>query len=302
MTTAASDVFDPQLLRALRAAPWLAIERRFAFILAASIGLHVLFAAYVAAQPMPPTETQVDELADRVSQRVTFPPLLKVPRLAPASTAPTAARPDPSAPRSLGKPVDKGQAARDAVMRVLGSSGPNGVFSDLLTAPVDEISEALRNAQGRVIVSTGLTGPKGPVTGNAVTVERLGTEGVKKVTLGTRSDKGPSAAVAGPIVIEDDDTIDPRVLQQFITARRAAVQSCYERELHHNPAMKGGKVVLRLAIGAGGRVSALTVEEDTLGSAAVSACMATLMKRWIFPVSPKDELPVSVPFIFARAN
>ena len=125
---------------------------------------------------------------------------------------------------------------------------------------------------------------------------------MKKVGIGTRLDKGPATAVPGPIIVDDSDDIDPRVLQQFIMARRSAVQHCYERELHHNPSMKGGKVVLRMAIGTGGRVSGVSIEEDTLGSQAVTACMSTLMKRWIFPVAPRDEIPVSVPFVFARAN
>jgi hypothetical protein len=125
---------------------------------------------------------------------------------------------------------------------------------------------------------------------------------VKTVSLGTRAEQAPAALATGPILAEKSDELDPRLLQQFITARRAALQSCYERALLHNPAMQGGKVVLRLTLGAGGRVGELEVEEDTLGSEAVTSCMSTLVRRWMFPVALKEELQVSVPFIFARAG
>ncbi|MBS1149606.1 MAG: hypothetical protein H6Q89_1304, partial [Myxococcaceae bacterium] len=285
MTTAAAETFDPQLLRLLRAAPWRTIEKRFLIILVGSIALHVLFASYIAAQPMPVTEERFDELQDRFAGRVTLPPLLPIPK-APVALAPSVRPTAPTISRAPVKPVDRTQVARAAVVKILGSAGPGGVFSDLLDAPVDEIAHALDGAKAvRVTASVDPTAPKGPATGETATIERLGTAGVRQVAIGTRFDKAPATAVPGTIVVDDPDELDPRVLQQFITARRAAVQSCYERALHHNPAMKGGKVVLRMAIGTGGRVSGLRVEEDTLGSDAVASCMSTLMSRWIFPVS-----------------
>lgn len=299
MTTAAAEIFDPQLLQTLRAAPWRSIEKRFLFILAASMALHIVFATYVASQPMPiATDVPLDELQDRFSQRVTLPPLLPIPRvLPPVAAAPRAA----PAPRVNTQPVPKGQAANVALVKVIGSVGPGGAFGELLNAPTLEIAEALRDAKGVLQVDTAPNGPKGPATGQVATIETIGTGGTKTVTLAARTDKAPVTSTTGPIDV-DPGEIDPKVLQQFITARRAAIQSCYERELHHNPGMKGGKITLRLMIGTAGRVSSLAVEEDGLGSEAVGSCMATLMKRWIFPVTPKDEFPVSVPFIFARAN
>ncbi len=301
MTTAAAEGFDPQLLRALRAAPWRTIEKRFLVILAGSIALHIALATYVAAQPMPISEEHLDELQDRFANRVTLPPLLPIPRAPPVVVAEPSQRvPTSTAPS---KPIDHEKVARDAVIKVLGAQRPGGVFSDLLGAPVNEIAQALDGARGVQIANAlEAVGPKGPLSGQAATIDRLGTNGVKSVAIGSRSDKIPSSAVPGAIVVDDPDNIDPRVLQQFITARRAAVQSCYERELRHNPAMKGGKVVLRMAIGTRGRVSGLSVEEDTLGSDAVTACMSALMQRWIFPVTPREEVPLSVPFVFARAN
>jgi hypothetical protein len=303
MTRTAAESFDPQFLRTLRAAPWRTIEKRFLIILVGSIGLHVAFATWIATQPLPVTQAQRDELQDRVPARVTLPPLLPIPKLPPVVAAParvpTAAPPTTGVP---GKPVDRGQIAKAAVIKMLGSGGPNGAFSNLLAGPIDEIASALDGAKSVRVGSLEPIAPKGPATGEAATIDRLGTDGARHVAIGTRTDRLPFSAVPGAITVDDPEEVDPRVLQKFITARRAAVQHCYEREIHHNPAMKGGKVVLRMSIGTGGRVSSLSVEEDTLGAPGVTACMSTLMKRWIFPVAPKDEIPLSVPFVFARAN
>ncbi len=297
MTTATAELFDPQLLRTLRAAPWRTIEKRFLGILVGSIALHIAFASFIAAQPMPATEAQLDALQDRVAKRITLPPLLPIPQLAlPATVS------KPSATTAPSKPVDHAGVAKAAVVRVIGSIGGTGAFSELLAGPADEIARALDGATSVRIVGLASAGPRGSATGQTATIETIGTEGAKAVSIGTRLEKIPTTAVPGILVLDDPDNIDPRVLQQFIAARRAAVQNCYERELHHNPGMKGGKVVLRMAIGTTGRVSDLRVEEDTLGSDAVTSCMTTLMKRWIFPVNPKDEVPLSVPFVFARAN
>ncbi len=294
MTT--TDAFHPQLISVLRAAPWRTIERRFLFILAASIALHIVFAGYIAAQPMPVTET-FDDVPERAVGRVTLPPLLKLPKsLPPAAAASRAASRAPAA-----KPADARATAKEAVAKLLGVDKPGGAFGTLIDSDTGDIASALEGATNFRVAGDAPTGPRGPTTGALATVERLGTDGAKQVILGSREDKIPATATPGVIGLDETDGIDPRALQQFITARRAGVQNCFERELHHNPSMKGGKITVRLFIGTTGRASGVTIDEDTLGSEAVSACMRTLMGRWIFPFSPKDEVPVSVPFVFARA-
>lgn len=296
MTTA--DAFDPALLRSLRAAPWRTIEKRFLFILSASIAAHIAFATFIAAQPAPTYEA-FEEPAERTFRPQVLPPLHKIPNIpdlpVKAPARPTAA-PSPAAPKPAGAPRAVAQAA---VERVFG----NGVATmEILGAPTTAFTQAMENVQGPSTYF-GNVGPakRGPATGEVQTVAPIGTEGVKQVTIGTRSDKAPATTTTGPIELEPTDDLDPRVLQQFITARRAAVQGCFERALLHNGGLAGGKVAMRLVIGAGGRVTSVGVEEDTLKSDAVNTCMTTLMRRWIFPVSPKDEVPLSVPFIFARA-
>ncbi len=298
MTTAA-EVFDPDLLRTLRAAPWKTIERRFLFILAASIGLHLALASYLAAQPMP-VELSMDDV-DRGFHPAPLPPLHRIPKFANPAPVGTSVGPAVPKPVSPAPTVDRVKIARLGMLGVINDS-PNGAFHGLIDDASPGLGEALNGARANQNVATSDPTARGARTGDAVTVERLGTEGVKRVNLGTRVESRPAQPLDGPIVVEKTKDIDPRLLQQFIAARRAAVQGCYERALLHNPGLQGGRVVLRLAVGAGGRVNDLDIEEDTLGSEAVTACMSTLVKRWVFPVAPKEELPVSVPFIFARAN
>jgi hypothetical protein len=301
MTTATatpSEAFDPALLRTLRAAPWRTIERRFLFVLAASFAVHVCLAAYIAAQPAPKFEAY-DEPVDRFLAQPKLPPLMKlpvIPNLPVKASAPTAARPAPSAPKSVG---EQREVAKQAINQVFGG----GAITSVLGAPgTDDVKTALNGVQGHQFFgAVGPTGPKGPATGETQTVEPIGTEGVKAVNIGARLDKLPLQTKTGPIEVERTDEIDPRKLQEFINARRPAMQGCFERALLHNGGLKGGKVSVRLMLGAKGRVTSLAIEEDSLGSAEVSGCMTTLMRRWIFPVDPSDELPVSVPFIFARA-
>ena len=300
MTTAAQE-FDPQLLRTLRAAPWRRIERQFVVILAASIGLHFAFATYLSAQPRR-VEGVGEEVDPGFHRAPSLPPLHKIPKiLNTVSVVP--ARPAPVARPSPAPGVDRAKVAKLGILGVIAADGPQGAFQSLIGTDSTEIVEALKDAHARVEVSaTEAIGPKGARTGDVATVAPIGTEGVKKVRLAPRVDARPSPTPDGPIVVEHTTDVDPRVLQQFITARRAAVQNCYERALLHNPGLQGGKVVLRLAVGVGGRVNELDIEEDTLGSEAVTSCMSTLVKRWVFPVAPKEELPVSVPFVFARSN
>lgn len=303
MTTAtatASEAFDPALLRALRAAPWRTIERRFLFVLAASFAVHVCLAAYIAAQPAPKFEAY-DEPVDRFLAQPKLPPLMKIPNipnLPVKASAPTAARPAPSAPKSVG---EQREVAKKVIDQVFGG----GAILSVLTAPgTDEVKTALNGVQGPsygAIGPIGPGGPKGPATGATETVGPIGTEGAKAVNIGARLDKQPLQTKTGPIEVDPPEGIDPRKLQEFINARRPAMQGCFERALLHNGGLKGGKVSVRLMLGSKGRVTSLAIEEDSLGSAEVSGCMTTLMRRWIFPVDPSDELPVSVPFIFARA-
>lgn len=297
MTTATAEVFDPQLLQALRAAPWKTIEKRFLVILAASIAAHIGFATYIAAQPAPAWEA-FEEPMERGFQAQKLPPLVRIPNI-PNLPVKSASAPSKTTAAPAKTPGEQRAVAKQAVEKVFGG----GAMLEIVGAPATDFAKAMDGVQAPATYygNVGPAGPRGPAVGEAQTVAPIGTEGVKQVSLGTKLEAKPRAE-AGPIEVDPTDELDPRLLQKFIAARRAAVTSCFERELLHNPGMVGGKVAIRIVIGTTGRVVSAAVNEDTLRSDAVNACMTSTMKRWVFPVSPADDVPVVVPFVFARAS
>lgn len=88
-----------------------------------------------------------------------------------------------------------------------------------------------------------------------------------------------------------------RVIQRNI----AQVQHCYEQGLQSNPAL-AGRVTVSFLISPSGAVSSSTAQ-DGVGSAAVSTCISSAVRRWSFPQT-SNGLPVSVrfPFTLQRAN
>ena len=189
MTTA--DAFDPALLRSLRAAPWRTIEKRFLFILSASIAAHIAFATFIAAQPAPTYEA-FEEPAERTFRPQVLPPLHKIPNIpdlpVKAAARPTAA-PSPAAPKPAGAPRAVAQAAVERMF------GGGAAAIEIVGAPNTEFARAMDGVQAPTYF--GNVGPaekKGAAAGEAQTVAPIGTEGVKQVHLGTRSDKAPATA------------------------------------------------------------------------------------------------------------
>jgi TonB family protein len=80
-----------------------------------------------------------------------------------------------------------------------------------------------------------------------------------------------------------------------------AIQNCYEKELKRNPSLKG-KVVVRFSITPSGRSGDIEVEENTLGNEGVASCIRTVIRGWIFPFKPTDNVAVAYPFLFSPAS
>jgi hypothetical protein len=51
-----------------------------------------------------------------------------------------------------------------------------------------------------------------------------------------------------------------------------------------------------------GRTGSIEVEENTLGNEAVGSCIRTVIRSWVFPFKPDDEVPVAYPFVFSPAG
>jgi TonB family protein len=94
---------------------------------------------------------------------------------------------------------------------------------------------------------------------------------------------------------------DVESIAREIRARRKAIAACYERALKARPTL-AGKLVVRFAITAAGTVSAVDIDDDTLGAPEVGACVRAIVQRWRF--APPAEAPVelSFPFVFQAGN
>jgi hypothetical protein len=51
-----------------------------------------------------------------------------------------------------------------------------------------------------------------------------------------------------------------------------------------------------------GRPGDIEIEENTLGNDAVGSCIRTVVRGWVFPFKPDEEVPVAYPFLFSPAG
>jgi TonB family protein len=121
------------------------------------------------------------------------------------------------------------------------------------------------------------------------------------VALAGKGDAKVSGQVSTAAPEVDSADVDRAALSRYIRDRLGAIRGCYERELKRNPGLKG-KVVVRFNITPAGRAGDVRIEENTLGSPEVASCISGLMRSWIFPFKPPDEVPVQYPFLFTSAG
>jgi outer membrane biosynthesis protein TonB len=296
------------------------IDQFFFLILATSIFVHFSGATFIACQPMPEEkELSLEELPDRFVKAM-MPVEVKKPEPKKEDTAKTAdkpektedktevaeAKPKPSTSNER-KAELQNKVAKTGLLKIIGAAGDGaGAFADVLGSSnsVGDVASALSGAGGvNMATAEALAagGPKGSGTGSAADIGSLGTGGAGKVNL---EEKGPAAirgkvADAAPEV--DSADIDRNKLNAFLRTRIRSIQSCYEKELKRNPSLKG-KVVVSFAITTAGRASNVDIEQDTLGNDAVTSCIRTTIRGWIFPFKPDGDVQVAYPFVFSPAS
>lgn len=97
-------------------------------------------------------------------------------------------------------------------------------------------------------------------------------------------------------------SLDASRIQKIIQGQQFRVQLCYRKALDKKPG-RAGKVVVRLTVGADGKVKAAVITENTLSDAGVEKCLIELVRGLVFPVIPGGgEVVVSYPFIFQSAG
>jgi hypothetical protein len=300
---------------------WKTLDRVFFTILAASLFIHFAWGAYIVSrEPPQEPELALDELPDRFVQAMIpqKPPEPEKVAEAPAAADQTEEKEDKKASDkpSESKPQDAAQrkaeiakkVAGKGLLKILGSSGSGsgGAFADVLGGSTGggEIAEALAGAGGVGVATSealGANGPKGGGTGSVAGIGDLGTSGGGKVDLGAKKEVEVQGRVRDAAPEVESSDVDRDALARYVKARLKAIQNCYEKELKRNPSLKG-KVVVRFSIKPTGRTGDIDIEENTLGNEAVGSCIRTVIRSWVFPFKPDDEVPVAYPFVFSPAG
>jgi len=298
----------------VRGTVWRSIDHLFFGILAASLFLHFAGAACIALSPKPPdTDLALDELPDRFA-RVLLPPKPPEPeqQKAPEQTAQEEKKDVKKDLKKKDLPQDATQrkavlqqrVASKGLLKILGSAGGSGALSDVLGSGTGsgDVAAALAGARGVSIATADSVGARaGGGAGRTAGIGDVGTSGGGKVALAGKGDAKVSGQVSTAAPEVDSADVDRAALSRYIRDRLGAIRGCYERELKRNPGLKG-KVVVRFNITPAGRAGDVRIEENTLGSPEVASCISGLMRSWIFPFKPPDEVPVQYPFLFTSAG
>jgi TonB family protein len=290
---------------------WTSLDHVFFAILAASVLLNFSGAACIALSAKPPdADVTLDELPDRFAKLLVPPP---VEAETPKEEAKSEEKVEKKEVKKKEKPAsDEARKAAIAqkvqskgILKILGSSGGQGALRDLLGegTGTQDVASALKGAQGGVVVATtgGVGGPRGGGAGSAAGIGDVGTAGGGNVSLGNKGDARVSGRVSAASPEVDSADVDREALARYIKARLTAIRGCYEKELKRNPTLKG-KVVVRFNITPAGRASDIRIEENSVGSAEVGECIASLMRSWVFPFKPPDEVAVQYPFLFTASQ
>jgi hypothetical protein len=298
----------------VRGTVWRSIDHLFFGILAVSLFIHFAGAACIMLSPKPPDpDLSLDELPDRFA-RVLLPPKPPEPE---QQKAPEQAQNEEK--KEVKKEVKKKELPADAqqrkaviqqkvaskgLLKILGSAGGSGALSDVLGSGTGsgDVAAALAGARGVSIATADSVGARaGGGAGRTAGIGEVGTSGGGKVALAGKGDARVTGTVSTAAPEVDSADVDRAALSRYIRDRLGAIRGCYERELKRNPGLKG-KVVMRFNITPAGRAGDVKIEENTLGSPEVASCIQGLMRSWIFPFKPPDEVPVQYPFLFTSAG
>jgi outer membrane biosynthesis protein TonB len=297
----------------VRGTVWRSIDHLFFGILAASLFLHFVGAACIMLSPKPPDpDLSLDELPDRFA-RVLVPAKPPEPEKAPEQTAQAEEKKEVKKEKKKDdlpqdatqrKAVIQQKVAGKGLLKILGSAGSSGALSDVLGSGTGsgDVAAALAGARGVSVATADSVGARaGGGAGRTAGIGDVGTSGGGKVALAGKGDAKVSGQVSTAAPEVDSADVDRAALSRYIRDRLGAIRGCYERELKRNPGLKG-KVVVRFNITPAGRAGDIRIEENTLGSPEVASCISGLMRSWIFPFKPPDEVPVQYPFLFTSAG
>ena len=239
---------------------------------------------------------------NRGGKQATVPVPLPLPR----GVSPRAAPPAAFTARGVGALGLKGPGA--GATSIFGSDATLGRSSE------DALGGLLGNRVGTAYGVGGLglvgKGRGGGGTGNGtIGIGTLGTIG--KGGGGSGASFGRSVGIrgrraSGPWVKAGRATVrgalSKQIVRRIIRRHLNEVKYCYTKEQQHNHKL-AGRVVARFTISATGQVVASSISSSTLGNKTVEACIATAVRRWLFPRPAGGGIVmVSYPFVFSAAT
>jgi hypothetical protein len=95
--------------------------------------------------------------------------------------------------------------------------------------------------------------------------------------------------------------LGPAEIRRVVTRNLGQVRHCYERVLEDHPGA-GGRLTLRWVIGVDGRVVGAGVVSDETGAPALGDCVASAVRRWLFPAPAGGVVTVNYPFTLDRVE
>ena len=157
---------------------------------------------------------------------------------------------------------------------------PDTSVGDLIAA-----LDAARERDGRPLFDEVVVGRLSLPEPVAAPVEAKPTDAVR----GRAADVAPEIPAGG---------IERGALERYVKARKPAIVACYEMELRRDASLKG-KVVVQFSISPNGRATGVEIAESSLGNDAVGSCIQKLIRTWVFPFRPEEEVAVAFPFVFS---
>lgn len=290
------------------------IDRSFLVVLGLSLAAHFAGVGWISSQPVPvERDLTIDDFEpDRWAKAV-----LPMPKRVEPTTAPTAGVEPTAQPKAPTASAPKRPAVAQAsvservhglgLLGIIGARGDGrGAVGDVLDGAPNDVAAALKDAakHGLGVASVEdatASRRRGADEGEVANVELVGTNGVKRVELEEHTAVAVTARVQTEKVEVNSEFPDEQGLSRWLNQRKSAVQSCYERELKRTPTL-AGRLVIRFVVDTRGRVGQVGFTEDTLRNPAVEQCISGLMRAWVLPFTPEDEVPVALPFIFSATN
>ncbi|HLK92101.1 MAG TPA: AgmX/PglI C-terminal domain-containing protein [Polyangia bacterium] len=307
----------PRLPSSIRRRLMTEVDRLFAVVLALTALLHVAVVFYLRQVDWP-RRPELEEIPDRFIHQMararppTPPPAAPATVAAPGSEASHRPHPAVSATARPARAPVKTHAELETEVRRMGliplltARGPDGhaALPDLLAnGAVDRaLDEALRDVGGVTVASSdGLRGLPRPGSGSGKvgvpTDLRGGTRIVDARPSGPVGERDVASRLKVAPPVAEGGHADLASITREIRARRKAIAACYERALKQTPTL-AGKLLVRFTLTGAGTVSAVDIDDDTLGAPEVGACVRALVLRWRF--APPAEAPVELtfPFVF----